>query len=52
MFTLKYDYISENDSCMGIEEEYNSWQEAKNAMEELKKNSDYCHFEIIDTNID
>lgn len=47
MYKLIYDYIGENDSCKGIEETFDTWQEANETMQDLKANPDYCNFSIV-----
>lgn len=48
MYKVIYDYIGENDSCKGIEEECATFLAAKQLKNDLKENPDYCNIDIID----
>lgn len=48
MVKLIYDYVGENDSCTGIEEDFNNWTDANNTINDLKEIGDYCNFSIVE----
>lgn len=49
MYKLIYDYIGEDsmDCCYGIEETFDTWDEAVEAETCYKQSVDCCHFTIV-----
>jgi len=48
MVTVIYDYITNEEVCRGIKEEFNTIDEAEKFCEDLRDSDSYCNIDIFD----
>lgn len=48
MYKLICDWDNGYDKCLGLEEVFDSWQDAKECVEEMKLSGEFSNFLIVD----